>query len=153
MDGGIPPCMKTVTRFGKSRIDIQFRFTRRYIMGIVSLLIGVVIGALISGFVIWIVSKLGLGLEVDGFGSAFIAAIIIAIVGGIINWLLGVLGIAVGGGWLGAIVHLIIAAIVLMISDRLLKGLRVAGFVGALIAAVAIGVVYFLIGWLVTLVV
>ncbi|MCA9950421.1 MAG: phage holin family protein [Anaerolineales bacterium] len=54
-------------------------------MGIVSLLIGIVIGALISGFVIWVVSKLGLGLEVDGFGSAFIAAIIIAIVGGIIN--------------------------------------------------------------------
>ena len=47
---------------------------------IVGLLIGVVLGALISGFVIWIVGKLGLGLEVDGFGSAFVAAIVIAIV-------------------------------------------------------------------------
>ncbi len=122
-------------------------------MGIVSLLIGVVIGALISGFIIWIVSKLGLGLEVDNFGSAFIAAIIIAIVGAIITWLLGVLGISFDGNWLAAIVQLIIAAIVLLISDRLLKGLRVAGFVGALVAAIAIGVIYFLIGWLVTLVV
>ncbi|MFN2107072.1 MAG: phage holin family protein [Candidatus Promineifilaceae bacterium] len=120
--------------------------------GILGLLIGIIAGALISGFVIWIVSKLGLGLEVDGFVSAFIAAIIIAVVGGIINWLLGVLGISVGGGWLGAIIHLIIAAIVLMISDRFLKGLRVAGFVGALIAAVSIGVVYWLLGWLVSLV-
>ncbi len=122
-------------------------------MTIIGLLIGVVIGALISGLVIWIVSKLGLGLEVDGFGSAFIAAIIIAIVGGIINWLLGVLGITFGGNWLAAIIQLIIAAVVLMISDRLLKGLRVAGFVGALVAAIAIGAVYFLIGWVVTLLV
>ena len=122
-------------------------------MSIIGLLIGVVIGALISGFVIWVVSKLGLGLEVDGFGSAFIAAIIIAIVGGIINWLLGALGISFGGSWLAAIIQLIIAAIVLMISDRLLKGLRVAGFVGALVAAVAIGAVYWLLGWMVSLIV
>ena len=55
--------------------------------------------------------------------------------------------------WLGAIVHLIIAAVVLLIIDRILKGLRVAGFVGALIAAIAISVVYFLIGWGVSLLV
>jgi len=122
-------------------------------MTIVGLLIGVVIGALISGVVIWIVSKLGLGLEVDGFGSAFIAAIIIAVVGGIITWLLDLLGISIAGGWLGAIIHLIIAAVVLMISDRLLKGLRVAGFVGALVAAIAIGVVYWALAWLVGLLV
>ncbi|MFO7684243.1 MAG: phage holin family protein [Chloroflexota bacterium] len=122
-------------------------------MTIVSLLIGIVIGGLISGFVIWVVGKLGLGLEVNSFGSAFIAAIVIAIVGGIINWLLGVLGITIGGGWFGGLIHLIVAAIVLMVSDRLLKGFRVAGFVGALIAAVAIGVVYWLLGWVVGLLV
>jgi len=122
-------------------------------MTIVGLLIGVVIGALISGVVIWIVSKLGLGLEVDGFGSAFIAAIIIAVVGGIITWLLDLLGISIDGGWLGALIHLIIAAVVLLISDRLLKGLRVAGFVGALVAAIAIGVVYWALAWLVGLLV
>ena len=120
-------------------------------MTIVALIIGIVFGALISGFVIWIVSKLGLGLEVDGFGSAFIAAIIIALVGGIVTWLLNLLGISIDGGWFGAIIHLIIAAVVLMISDRLLKGLRVAGFVGALVAAIAIGVVYWLLGSLVGL--
>ncbi len=122
-------------------------------MSLIGILIGVVIGALISGFVIWIVSKLGLGLEVDGFGSAFIAAIIIAVVGGVISWLLSALGITIGGGWLGAIIQLIVAAVVLMVSDRLLKGMRVAGFTGALIAAIAIGVVYWLIGWLVGLLV
>lgn len=117
------------------------------------LLIAVVIGALISGFVIWIVGRLGLGLEVDGFGSAFLAAIVIAIVGGIITWLLGLLGITIGSGILGAIVQLIVSAVVLLISDRFLSGLRVAGFTGAIIAAIAIGVVYWLIGLVVNLIV
>lgn len=121
-------------------------------MNIVGLLIGLVIGGLISGFVIWIVGKLGLGLEVDGFGAAFIAAIVIAIIGALVNWLLGLLGISVGGGWLGALVHLIIAAVVLLLADRILRGLRVAGFVGALIAAIAIGVVYWLLGLVVGLI-
>lgn len=118
---------------------------------VLGLLIGAVLVGLISGFVIWVVSKLGLGLKVDGFGSAFVAAIVIAVVGFIINWLLDLVGIDIGGGIIGGIVHLIIAAVVLLISDRFLKGLQVAGFVGALVAAVAIGVVYWLLGWVISL--
>ena len=68
--------------------------------------------------------------------------------GGLMNWLLGLLGLSVGVGWLGAIFYFIIAAIVLLITDRLLEGFRVAGFVGALIVAVAIGIVHSLLGWL-----
>jgi putative membrane protein len=113
-------------------------------MSIVALLVGIVIGALISGIVIWIVGKLGLGLEVSGFGAAFIAAIIIAVVSGLVNWLLGALHITIGGGFLGALVHLVIAAIVLLISGRIVPGLKVKGFFGAIIAAIAIGVVYWL---------
>jgi uncharacterized membrane protein YvlD (DUF360 family) len=67
-------------------------------MNIVSVIIGILIGALFSGLVIWIVGKLGLGLEVSGFRAAYIAAIIIAVVAGIINWLLSALGISIGGG-------------------------------------------------------
>ena len=93
-----------------------------------------------------------MGLSVDGFGSAFMAAIVIAIVGFIINWILSLLGIEIGGGIIGGIVHLIIAAVVLLISDRFLKGLKVAGFVGALVAAIAIGVVYWLLGLVVSLI-
>lgn len=118
-------------------------------MSILGALIGILIAAAIGGLVIWIVGKLGLGLEVDGFVPAFIAAIIIAIVAGLINWLLGALGITIGGGFLGALVHLVIAAVVLMIAGNIVPGMRVKGFVGALVAAIAIGVV----GWLIGLVV
>jgi putative membrane protein len=91
--------------------------------------------------------KLGLGLEVSGFSAAFIAAIVIAAVAWVITWLLGLLGITIGGGLLGAILSLVLSAVILLIADRFVKGMVVKGFSGALIAAIAIGVVTWLIHW------
>ena len=122
-------------------------------MEIVGLIIGILIGALVSALIIWIVGKLGLGIEVDGFGPAFIAALVIAVISGLLTWLLGLVGITIGGGLLGAIVHLVIAAIVLMLAGNFVSGLRVKGFTGALIAAIAIGAVGWLLAWLVSLIV
>ena len=110
-------------------------------------LLRILLALVLSAVVIMIVSRLNLGLTVNGFGPAIIAAAVIAIVGGLIYWLLGVLGITIGGGWLGAIINLIIAAVVLLTAGRMLKGLKVNGFVGALVAAIAIGVVTWVINW------
>jgi putative membrane protein len=117
-----------------------------------NLLVGLIITILIAAVVIWIVSKLNLGLSVDGYGSAIIAAIVIAIVNAIVFWLLGLLGITVGGGFWGAIVLLIIAAVVLLLSDKILPGMKVDGFLGAIIAAIAIAVVSWLLVWLLALI-
>jgi putative membrane protein len=114
-----------------------------------NVILSIIISLLLSALVIYIVGRLGLGLTVANFTSAIVAAAVIAIVSWLISWLLGQLGVTFGGGLLGAIIHLIIAAIVLMISDRFIAGMRVAGFTGALIAAIAIGVV----GWLTGLIV
>jgi putative membrane protein len=111
-------------------------------------LLGILLALVAAAVVIFIVGRLNLGMTVDGFGPAIIAAAAIAIIGGVIYWLLGVLGITIGGGWLGAIINLIIAAIVLLLAGRWVKGLKVNGFVGAIIAAIAIGVVTWLINWL-----
>lgn len=111
-------------------------------------LLGILLALVAAAVVIFIVGKLNLGMTVDGFGPAIIAAAVIAIVGGLIYWLLGVLGITIGGGWLGAIINLIIAAVVLLTAGRWVKGLKVNGFVGAIIAAIAIGVVTWIINWL-----
>jgi putative membrane protein len=97
--------------------------------------------------IIWIVGKLGLGLEVSGFGPAYIAAIVIAILNGLVAWLLGVLGITIGAGFLGAVIHLVIAAVVLMAAGNFVKGLVVKGFTGAVVAALAIAAVGWLIAW------
>ena len=114
---------------------------------VVALLLGIVIGLVLNAFIIWIVGKLNLGLRVSGFGGAIMAAIIIAVVSWVIAWLLGLLGITIGAGILGAVVALIIAAVVLLISDRILPGLEVDGFLGAIVAAIAIAVAHWLIAF------
>jgi uncharacterized membrane protein YvlD (DUF360 family) len=81
------------------------------------------------------------------------AGIIIAFLAGVITLFLGISGFLDGGGLVGSIVHLIISAIVLMISARLLPGFKVAGFGGALVASIAIGAVYWLGGLLLGLLV
>ena len=117
-------------------------------MTILGVIIGILIGAIFSGLVIWIVGKLGLGLEVSGFGPAYIAAIVIAVVSWLVIWLLSLLGITLGVGLLAAIVHLVIAALVLMFAGNFVKGLEVKGFTGALVAAIALAVVGWIITWL-----
>ena len=53
-----------------------------------------------------------------------------------------------GAGFWGAIVTLLIAAVVLLLSDRFLSGMEVKGFVGAIVAAIAMAVVGWLLYWL-----
>lgn len=114
----------------------------------ISALLSIVLSALFAALVIFIVGKLNMGLEVNGFGAAFIAAIVIALVAGVINWLLSLLGITIGGGLLGALISLIVAAVVLLISDKFVPGMKVNGMGGAIIAAIAIGIVTWLISGL-----
>ncbi len=104
----------------------------------------------VGAVVLMIISRLNLGLTVDGFGAAFIASAVISIVSAIITWLIGLIGIQVGNpGLIGALVTLVVAAVVLLVSDRFVKGMKVNGFVGAIIAAISYGVI----AWLLALVI
>ncbi len=49
-------------------------------MTIAGLIVGILIATLLAGLIIWIVGKLGLGLEVSGLGTAFLAALVVAVV-------------------------------------------------------------------------
>jgi putative membrane protein len=114
-------------------------------------LLNIAVYLIVSAVVIWIVGKLNLGLTVKSFGSAIMAAIVIALIAGLVVWGLGLFGITLTGGWLAAIVNLIVAALVLMIADKFLPGMEVHGFMGALIAALAIGVVGWAVTWVLSL--
>ncbi|NTU78410.1 MAG: hypothetical protein HGA45_03250 [Chloroflexales bacterium] len=87
------------------------------IAGLIGLLIGIAVMGLIGGLLIWLLSNLGLGLTVDGFGAAFIAAIVIAIVSNVVIWLLSTLGLLpVNGGLFGALINLLISAVILLLA-------------------------------------
>ncbi|CAL8973799.1 hypothetical protein PROP_01256 [Propionicimonas sp. T2.31MG-18] len=109
--------------------------------------VGVTLAALFGALVIWLVAKMGLGIKVAGFGSAFLAALTVAVVGGLVTALLGVLGVTIGSGLVGAIVHFVVAAIVLLIAGRLLPGFEVKGFGGAMVGAISMAVVAGLLRW------
>ena len=72
--------------------------------------------------------------------------------GMLVTWLLGLVGLTFDSGLLSAIVHLIIAAVVLMIAGNMINGLVVKGFGGAIVAAIALAVVAWLIAWLISLI-
>ena len=45
-------------------------------------------------------------------------------------------------------VNTVVAAVVLLLSSRFVKGLQVYGFFGAMVAAISIGVLTWIINWL-----
>lgn len=82
-------------------------------MGIESLLVFIIIGA-IAG---WLA-----GLIVSGFGFGLIGNIIVGIVGAFIaGWLFPRIGFSIGGGVLASIIHATIGAIILLVLVKVLK--------------------------------
>lgn len=82
-------------------------------MGIESLIIFIIVGA-IAG---WLA-----GLLVKGFGFGLIGNIVVGIVGAFIaGWLLPFVGISIGSGIIAAIIHATIGAVILLVLIRLVK--------------------------------
>jgi putative membrane protein len=101
----------------------------------------------VSALVIFIVGRMNLGMKVAGFGAAIISALVISVVAAIIYWLLGLFGLGATSGLIGAIISLLIAAVILKLSGSFVPGMEVNGWGGAIIAAIAIGVVSWLVLW------
>ncbi len=107
---------------------------------LVGLIAGILIATVVAGALIWVISKLKLGLEVKNFGWAMLAGLLIGFFTNIIMNVIPEFGQA--GNF---VVRLIVAAVVILACGKLLKGLTVNGFKGALLAALAIAVINFLI--------
>jgi uncharacterized membrane protein YvlD (DUF360 family) len=99
---------------------------------------------------IWIVGKLGLGLKVSSIWAALVAGLAITIVFFVISMILALLGINPSEGLATSVVNAISVLFVLLLANRIGKGLRVTSFTGALIAAIAIAAFTWLIGWIVS---
>jgi hypothetical protein len=70
---------------------------------ILGAIIGIVMATLVSGIIICLVGKLGLGIGVSGFGAAFITAFCIALLWAFASWLWSVIGYTPARGLSGAI--------------------------------------------------
>ena len=82
-------------------------------MGIESLLVFLIVGA-IAG---WLA-----GLLVKGYGFGLLGNIVVGIIGAFIaGWLFPRIGFAIGGGILAAIIHATIGAIILLLVIKVLK--------------------------------
>lgn len=82
-------------------------------MGIESLLVFLIVGA-IAG---WLA-----GLLVKGYGFGLLGNIVVGIVGAFIaGWLFPRLGVSLGNGMLDAIVYATIGAVILLVLIRLIK--------------------------------
>lgn len=106
---------------------------------ILGLLIAVLISAFVSGLIIWIVSKFDLGLHVDSFGWAMLAGLLIGAITNAIQQF-----VPATNSVIQIVANLVISAAVIFVCGALLKGLTVRGYAGALVAAVSISVVGFL---------
>jgi uncharacterized membrane protein YvlD (DUF360 family) len=105
---------------------------------------------LVATISIWIVGKLGLGLKVSGIGSALVAGLAITVVFFVFSMILALLGISPSEGLATAIVNAISVLVVLLLANRIGKGLRVTSYTGALVAAIAIAALSWLIGLIVS---
>ena len=114
-------------------------------------ILNIIFWIVVSAVILMIVSRFNLGLEVASFMPAAIAAIVISLVAGVVMWVLS-LGfkdmLATSSGLWGLIVLLVVSAVVLLISGRILPGLEVKVWKGAIVAAIAIAVVGAIVTWL-----
>ncbi len=82
-------------------------------MGIESLLVFLIVGA-IAG---WLAGQL-----VKGYGFGLLGNIVVGIVGAFIaGWLFPAIGISIGSGIIAAIIHATIGAVILLVLLRLVK--------------------------------
>jgi uncharacterized membrane protein YvlD (DUF360 family) len=113
---------------------------------IVGAIIGIVMATIISGLIILLVGKLGLGIEVAGLRAAFLTAFFIALMWAFAAFLWNLIGYTPAGGITGAITHQIHTAGFLYGIRNSVSGLQVKGWGGAILAATAIAVVTWLLG-------
>ncbi|MBX3531931.1 MAG: GlsB/YeaQ/YmgE family stress response membrane protein [Rhizobiaceae bacterium] len=82
-------------------------------MGIESIIVLLIVGA-VAG---WLA-----GLIVKGFGFGLIGNIVVGIVGALIaSWLFPAIGVSLGTGWIAAILHSTIGAVILLVLIGLVR--------------------------------
>ena len=112
-----------------------------------------IIQILINAVVLLLAAKFMPKVEVRNFGAALLVAFLIGILNPTIGWLLrGVFHIATLGIplllGLGFIIRLIVTAIIIKLVDVFVSGIRIRGFITALILALIMAVTGTIVSWI-----
>jgi putative membrane protein len=102
---------------------------------------------IVNAVVLLVVSRIVPGFQIRSFGSALFAVVIIGIVNATLGLFLKVMTFPLSILTLGLFV-LVIDAIVLWFSSKLVPGFSVAGFTPALIAALVLALIQMLLGYI-----
>ena len=108
--------------------------------------VGILIATLLNAIVLWIVGKLGIGMIIEKFGTAFVAAFLVAVIGVLLSKLSGSMFAGSNSALISTVLHIVVSAVVLLIVDKILPGMQTKGFLGAIVAAIAMGLVSWLLG-------
>jgi putative membrane protein len=99
---------------------------------------------LISSAAVWLTAQILPGFTVNGFKGALISSAVIGLLEVLVGWLLffvigiGTLGI---GFLLAFVTHVVVTAILILLTDRITTSLKVRSFGTAFIGAIMIGAV------------
>jgi putative membrane protein len=103
---------------------------------------------LVSALALWLVARIVPGIEVRDFGAALIATIVIAIVNAVIGPILRFIAWPLTFLTLG-LFTIVIDAILLKLASMFSPGFRVRGFLDALVGAVLLTIIQFVLRMLV----
>jgi|ERR1035438_3798195 putative membrane protein len=108
----------------------------------------ILVAWLVSALALWLVARIVPGIEVRDFGAALIATIVIAIVNAVIGPILRFIAWPLTFLTLG-LFTLVIDAILLKLASMFSPGFRVRGFLNALVGAILLTIIQFVLRWLV----
>jgi putative membrane protein len=103
---------------------------------------------LVSALALWLVARIVPGIEVRDFGAALLATVVIAIVNAVIGPILAILAWPLTVLTLG-LFKLVINAILLKLASMFSPGFRVRGFLNAILGALLLTVLEFVLRMLV----
>jgi len=103
---------------------------------------------LVSALALWLVARIVPGIEVRDFGAALIATIVIALVNAVIGPILRFIAWPLTFLTLGMFT-IVIDAILLKLASMFSPGFRVRGFLNALVGAVLLTIIEFVLRMLV----
>lgn len=119
----------------------------------IDLIVSFVLTWIFAAILLIVVDRLNIGLSVGSFSKAMIAALVIAIVNLLLGTLLRIIAWPIDilcCGMLSWLINWIIAAIVLWVSDKFVKGFEIANFVAAIVSALVLAILSGLATWIAT---